>query len=146
MAAGLRFEVSQASSASSGSSFHRKGKMSEQTAELTRTDLYDYRKFAILYVDDEEKSLKSFARAFGDQFAILTATDVQSAWKLLNERKEEIGILMTDQRMPGQQGVWLLEKARQLRPSMLRILVTAFSDMDAAIAAVNSGAIYKYIT
>ena len=47
--------------------------------------------------------------------------------------------------MPGETGVWLLERARQLRPQILRILVTAFADFDAAIAAVNSGAIYKYI-
>src|SRR2546428_991533 len=53
---------------------------------------------------------------------------------------------MTDQRMPGEKGVWLLEKARQLRPRIIRILATAYSDMDAAIAAVNTGAIYKYIT
>ncbi len=53
---------------------------------------------------------------------------------------------MTDQRMPGEKGVWLLERARQLRPRILRILVTAYADMDAAIAAVNSGAIYKYVT
>jgi two-component system probable response regulator PhcQ len=53
---------------------------------------------------------------------------------------------MTDQRMPGEKGVWLLEQARQLRPQILRILVTAYTDMDAAIEAVNSGAIYKYVT
>ena len=44
-----------------------------------------------------------------------------------------------------EKGVWLLEKARQLRPRIIRILATAFSDMDAAVAAVNSGAIYKYV-
>ena len=53
---------------------------------------------------------------------------------------------MTDQRMPGEKGVWLLEKARQLRPRIIRILATAYADMDAAIAAVNTGAIYKYVT
>ena len=53
---------------------------------------------------------------------------------------------MTDQRMPGEKGVWLLERARQLRPRIIRMLVTAYADMDAAIAAVNSGAIYKYVT
>jgi len=52
---------------------------------------------------------------------------------------------MTDQRMPGEKGVWLLEKARQLRPRIIRILATAYSDMEAAIAAVNTGAIYKYV-
>jgi two-component system probable response regulator PhcQ len=108
--------------------------------------LYDYKKYAILYVDDEEKSLKNFARAFGEQFRILTAPNAQEGYKLLEAHKDEIGLLMTDQRMPGEKGIWLLEKARQLQPRMIRILATAYSDMEAAIAAVNTGAIYKYVT
>src|SRR5215211_1389072 len=103
---------------------------------------YDYKKYAILYVDDEEKSLKYFARAFEEQFHILTASSAQEGFKILEEHQERIGILMTDQRMPGEKGTWLLEKARQLRPRIVRILATAFADMDAAIAAVNTGAIY----
>jgi len=108
--------------------------------------LYDYKKYAILYVDDEEKSLKYFARAFEDQFRILTAASAQQGLKMLEENQGQIGILITDQRMPGEKGTWLLEKARQLRPRIIRILATAYSDMDAAIAAVNTGAIYKYVT
>jgi two-component system probable response regulator PhcQ len=108
--------------------------------------LYDYKRFALLYVDDEEKSLKNFTRAFEDHFRIYTATNAQEGLKLLEAHKDEIGLLMTDQRMPGEKGVWLLEKARQLRPQIIRILATAYADMDAAIAAVNTGAIYKYVT
>jgi two-component system probable response regulator PhcQ len=107
---------------------------------------YNYKKFAILYVDDEEKSLTNFARAFGEQFRVFTAVTAIEGFKLLQKHGDEIGLLMTDQRMPGEKGVWLLERARQFRPRVLRILVTAFADMDAAIAAVNSGAIYKYVT
>src|SRR5271170_1100450 len=106
----------------------------------------DYKKFAVLYVDDEEKSLKYFERAFGDEFRVFTAPNAQSGLKLLEQHSEEIGLLMTDQRMPGEKGVWLLEKARQLQPRIIRILATAFADMEAAIAAVNTGAIYKYVT
>ena len=109
-------------------------------------NLYDYKKFAILYVDDEEKSLTNFTRAFGEQFRIMTATTAQEGLKLLEEHADEIGLLMTDQRMPGEKGVWLLERARQFRPRVIRVLVTAYADMDAAIAAVNSGAIYKYVS
>lgn len=109
-------------------------------------NLYDYKRFAVLYVDDEEKSLKYFTRAFQDQLRIFTAVNAQEGLKLLEEHKDEIGLLMTDQRMPGEKGVWLLEKARQLRPRIIRVLATAFADMDAAIAAVNTGAIYKYVT
>ena len=108
--------------------------------------LYDYKKHAILYVDDEEKSLKYFTRAFEEQFQILTAANAQDGLKLLEAHKDDIGLLMTDQRMPGEKGIWLLEKARQLRPRIIRILATAYSDMEAAIAAVNTGAIYKYVT
>jgi two-component system probable response regulator PhcQ len=107
---------------------------------------YDYKKFAILYVDDEEKSLKYFARAFEEHFRIFTASSAQEGLKTLAQHQDEIAILMTDQRMPGEKGTWLLEKSRQLRPRIIRILATAYSDMDAAIAAVNTGAIYKYVT
>jgi len=108
--------------------------------------VYDYKRFAILYVDDEEKSLKYFARAFEDHFRILIAPTAQEGLRLLEEHKDDLAVLMTDQRMPGEKGTWLLERARQLRPRIVRILATAFADMDAAIAAVNTGAIYKYIT
>jgi two-component system probable response regulator PhcQ len=108
-------------------------------------NLYDYKKFAILYVDDEEKSLKYFTRAFQDQFRVFTATNAQDGFTLLNQHKDEIAILITDQRMPGEKGVQLLERARQLRPKILRILATAYSDFDAAVDAVNTGAIYKYV-
>src|SRR6266704_2852020 len=108
--------------------------------------LYDYKKYSILYVDDEEKSLKYFAKAFEEQFRILTASNATDGLRLLEEHKDDIGLLMTDQRMPGEKGIWLLEKARQLRPRIVRILATAYSDMESAIAAVNTGAVYKYIT
>src|SRR3954465_490869 len=107
---------------------------------------YDYKKYAVLYVDDEEKSLKYFALAFGEHFRVLTAANAQDGLKLIEQHGEDIGVLMTDQRMPGEKGVWLLEKSRALHPRTIRILATAYSDMDAAIAAVNSGAIYKYVT
>ncbi len=107
---------------------------------------YDYKRFAILYVDDEEKSLRYFSRAFGDQFRILTAINATDGFALLQTHSDDIGLLMTDQRMPGEKGVQLLERARQLNPKIIRVLATAYSDLDAAIQAVNTGAIYKYIT
>lgn len=108
--------------------------------------LYDYKRYAVLYVDDEEKSLKNFTRAFSEHFRIITAPNAHEGLKLLEQHKDDIGVLMTDQRMPGEKGVWLLERGRQLNPYIIRILATAYADMDAAIAAVNTGAIYKYIT
>src|SRR6266849_4815244 len=89
--------------------------------------LYDYKKFAVLYVDDEEKSLKYFTRAFEEQSRILTAANALDGLKLLEEHKDDLGLLITDQRMPGEKGVWLLEKARQLRPRIIRMLATGLS-------------------
>jgi len=107
---------------------------------------YDYQRFAILYVDDEAKSLKYFALTFGDTFRIFTAPSAEAGFKILEDHQDEIGLILSDQRMAGEKGVQFLERARRLRPQILRILVTAFSDLNAAIEAVNAGAIYKYIT
>jgi two-component system probable response regulator PhcQ len=109
-------------------------------------ELYDYQKCAILYVDDEEKSLKYFTRAFENKFRILCAAGAAEGYRLLEQHRDEIGIVLTDQRMPGEKGVQFLERARQLHPKALRILTTAYSDIDVAVEAVNSGAIYKYVT
>ncbi|MGB7950502.1 MAG: hybrid sensor histidine kinase/response regulator [Candidatus Binatia bacterium] len=109
-------------------------------------DFYDYRKCAILYVDDEEMALKYFTRAFGKRFRVLSASNAEEGYRLLEQHRNEIGLLVTDQRMPGEKGVQFLERARQLHPRAIRILTTAYSDLDVAIEAVNSGAIYKYVT
>ena len=108
--------------------------------------MYDYKRYAILYVDDEDKSLKYFALAFADRFRILTAPNAAEGFALLQQHKDEIAVLMTDQRMPGEKGVQLLERSRHLNPRIIRILATAYSDLEAAIDAVNAGAIYRYIT
>ena len=108
-------------------------------------NIYDYKRYAILYVDDEEMSLKYFSRAFGEVFRIFTAPNAEEGYRILELHQEEIGVIMSDQRMPGEKGVQLLERARRLRPRIIRILATAFSDLDAAVSAVNTGAIYKYV-
>ena len=109
-------------------------------------NFYNYQGSAILYVDDEEMSLKYFTRAFGNKFRVLSAANAAEGYRLLEQHRNEIGLLMTDQRMPGEKGVQFLERARQLHPRAIRILTTAYSDLDVAIEAVNSGAIYKYVT
>ncbi len=106
----------------------------------------NYRKYALLYVDDEKKSLEYFKKAFKEEFRIFTASNAQEGYRVFEENKDEIGILIADQRMPGEKGVELLQRVRQSKPQVLRILVTAYTDLDAAINAVNSGSIYKYVT
>ena len=108
-------------------------------------DLHHNNRHAVLYVDDEPKALKYFRKAFEDDFTILTASDVDEALQVLDEHSEDIGVLVTDQRMPGKQGTELLFEARLRCPRIVRILTTAYSELDSAIEAVNSGEVFRYI-
>ena len=101
--------------------------------------------FAILYVDDEEQALKYFRMAFENDFRVLTATSADAGWALVEAAKPPVGVLVTDQRMPEKTGTELLQRVRRIQPDIVRLLATAYSDLDAAIDAVNSGAIYKYL-
>lgn len=106
---------------------------------------YDYKSFSVLYVDDEPQTVSNFKEYLSDTFDVVVATSGEEAWELFSKKPDSFGIVMTDQRMPASSGVELLEKVRASRPRVLRILATAYSDINAAIAAVNSGAIYKYV-
>jgi two-component system, probable response regulator PhcQ len=101
--------------------------------------------FAILFVDDEEQALKYFTKAFTKQFRTLTAPSVKQAQAIL-EQDARIAVVITDQRMPGETGVDLLRFVREKHPAIVRILTTAYADLEDAIAAVNSGEIFRYIT
>ena len=100
---------------------------------------------AVLYVDDEETALKYFARGLGKDFRVLTAPGVAQAMAQLEQHAGTIGVVITDQRMPGKSGVSLLTEVRQRWPAIVRILITAYTDMESAVAAVNAGAVYKYV-
>lgn len=107
---------------------------------------YDYQRFAILFVDDEEKTRKYFRRLYGETFRILEASDGVEALSVFRAHAAEIGIIVTDQRMPNETGVGFLSKISDEWPDVVKILSTAYSDLDAAISSVNKGGIYRYIT
>ena len=88
---------------------------------------------AILYVDDEVHSLKYFEKDFSDSFTILCAPSVDRALALLAEKGNDIGVLITDQRMPGRTGVELLATVRQNWPQVNRILTTAYADLEVGV-------------
>ena len=107
-----------------------------------RVDRQDY---AILFVDDEEKSRKYFRRFFEREFRILTAVGVNEALDILARNDGGIAVVVSDQRMPGRKGIELLKEVCSTYPEVVRLLTTAFTDMDEAIEAVNSGEIFRYI-
>ena len=97
----------------------------------------------VLYVDDEPQNLEVFARAFGKDFTIVTALSGKEALELLGER--EIHLIVADQRMPEMTGVELFEIVVRERPETVRIVLTAYLDIEAAVRAINSGGVYRYI-
>lgn len=99
----------------------------------------------ILFVDDEEMTRRMFERIAGSEFNVLTAESVADAKSQLDSHTHDIGVLLTDQRMPGELGVELLEYCRENYPGIVRMLTTAYSDLADAIAAVNRGEIIRYI-
>jgi two-component system, response regulator PhcR len=104
------------------------------------------KRYSILFVDDEEMALKYFSQAFSKDFNVITSNSVASARKILDKKSNEIAVLLTDQRMPNETGVDLLEYARNEYPHIIRLLTTAYTDINDAIEAVNTGGIYRYIT
>lgn len=100
----------------------------------------------LLFVDDEPLIRKYFQRAFGDEFKVRTADSSDEAHTILDAVGEQVGVLVTDQRMPGGDGVSLLRAAKVDYAYIVRLLTTAYADVDEAIKAVNEGEIWRYIT
>ncbi|MEO0017904.1 MAG: hypothetical protein RLZZ522_1187 [Verrucomicrobiota bacterium] len=111
-----------------------------------KLDDNDYQRYAILFVDDEANTRKYFRRLFGDKFRILEAEDGVVAQSVFRQHAAEIGIIVTDQRMPNETGVGFLSKIAGDYPDVIKILSTAYSDIDAAIGSVNQGEIFRYVT
>ncbi|RKH91574.1 hybrid sensor histidine kinase/response regulator [Corallococcus sp. AB045] len=99
---------------------------------------------AVLYVDDDALNLRVFDANFGQRFRIFRCSSPNEALALLEQRRSEIGVVLSDQRMPGMTGVELLERARSIAPDARRMLVTAYADMQAVIDAVNRGQVTRY--
>jgi len=97
----------------------------------------------VLYIDDEVNNLNSFKAAFRRDFEIFTASSAKEGRKILDS--QEIGVIITDQRMPGMTGIEFLESILPVYPDTIRILLTGFSDINAVMDAINRGQVYKYL-
>ncbi|MDR6944450.1 response regulator [Mucilaginibacter pocheonensis] len=97
----------------------------------------------VLYVDDEINNLNSFKAAFRRDFNIYTASSAAEGRKILDGN--EIGVIISDQRMPVTTGIEFLESILHAYPDTIRILLTGFSDINAVIDAINRGQVYRYL-
>ncbi|HEU4844281.1 MAG TPA: response regulator [Burkholderiaceae bacterium] len=99
----------------------------------------------ILYVDDEATALKYFQRALGALANVITAESVEEGKRLLDAHADTLAVLVSDQRMPGANGNELLFYAWDRHPHVVRILTTAYSELEQTVEAVNQGQIHRYI-
>ena len=97
----------------------------------------------VLFVDDDEANLVVWEAGCCQDFQVLTADGAERALDLL--RQHEIGVVVADQRMPRMTGIELLERVRDEFPDTIRILITAYSDLDASIDAINRGQVRRYL-
>ncbi len=103
-----------------------------------------YKKIRVLFVDDEEGNLNAFKATFRREWQVFLASSGADALELLE--KEEVDVIISDQRMPGMTGDAFLTIARERYPHTMRMLLTGYADMEAVVSAVNSGGIYAYAT
>jgi len=104
----------------------------------------DVKRYPILVVDDEQDNLDAFRFNFRKTFDILTATSGPEALGILAEK--DVAVVVTDQRMPKMTGVELLREVRVRTPETVGIILTAFTDVDVLVEAINLGQVYRYIT
>ena len=100
-------------------------------------------RYHILYVDDEENNLVVFKNAFFRDYEVHTALSAEEGLKILDQYL--IHLIITDQKMPGMTGVEFLEKVVKSHPETMRLILTAYSDIDFIMRAVNKCGIYRYI-
>ncbi|MCB0483466.1 MAG: response regulator [Flavobacteriales bacterium] len=99
----------------------------------------------IMYVDDEVFNLKAFKATFRQDYEITVAENALEAFKFITDSEEPYQVILSDQRMPEMEGVDFLAKVRELSPDTFRVLVTAHTDYQATVDAINKAAVFRYI-
>jgi DNA-binding NtrC family response regulator len=100
--------------------------------------------YKIMIVDDEPANLRLLERLFRQDYKVITAGSGEEALELLAHH--DTALLITDQRMPDMSGLELLKQTAELRPHMVRMILTGYTDVGTLVEALNSGLVYKYLT
>lgn len=102
------------------------------------------RAFRILVADDDEIALDVVSSLLSKEgYPVLTAKDGLEAIAIL--RREHIGLIITDLRMPGADGIEVLRQAMRIDPDMAVVILTAYGTLDSALEAMEEGA-FDYLT
>ncbi|OQX20340.1 MAG: hypothetical protein BWK76_01830 [Desulfobulbaceae bacterium A2] len=99
----------------------------------------------LLFVDDDADLLASFKRLLPRHWQTVTADSPKLALELLHNQ-EPFAVIVSDMQMPGMNGIELLNRSKEISPDTVRILLTGHADLHTAIAAVNTGDIFRFLT
>ncbi len=102
------------------------------------------KRYKMLIVDDEKSNLKKLKRTFKYDFEIYEALSGKEGFDIL--KREDIDIIIADQKMPDMTGIELLKKSIKLNPDIVRIVLTGYTDVEDLIDAINEGRVHRYIT
>src|SRR5690349_9345370 len=97
----------------------------------------------VIYVDDEIPNRQVFLATFGQEFRVKVCESAEAG--LAAMQGETVAIVLADQRMPSVTGVDLLTKVKELYPDAIRVLVTAYTDQEPIVQAVNRVQIDRFI-
>ncbi|MEW6264317.1 MAG: EAL domain-containing protein [Thermodesulfobacteriota bacterium] len=99
----------------------------------------------VLLVDDEVDILLALRRYLAKDHDVDIATSGQEGLVTIKE-KGPYGVIVSDLRMPGLDGIEFLSQVKNLAPDTIRIILTAHADLSAAIEAVNKGQVFRFLT
>jgi DNA-binding NtrC family response regulator len=100
-------------------------------------------KATILFVDDEERILRSLKMLFKGEYDVVTTTNGETALEYV--KRHPVHVVVSDQRMPGMLGVELLRLVKAASPDTMRVLLTGYSDLSAIVGSVNEGEIFRFV-
>ncbi|MEF3695575.1 HD domain-containing phosphohydrolase [Desulfolutivibrio sp.] len=102
-------------------------------------------KSRVLFVDDDPEMLASYRRIFRKKYEVMTAGGPAEGLAALDDAMR-FAVIVSDLRMPGMDGVAFLENVRQKSPETVRIMLTGYADVTAAVAAVNASKVFSFLT
>jgi two-component system response regulator HupR/HoxA len=97
----------------------------------------------VLIVDDEPRVLDALEAILAADFRVLRADGGEEALQVL--QAHDVAVIVTDHRMPGMTGIQLLRRSQELAPEAVRIVLTAYTDVDSLMDAINTGHIYHFV-
>jgi len=115
----------------------------KQTYENSERTTYETSETKVLYLDDDRVMLENFKTIYSPYFNVFTTDCAKIARDII--KNQEINIIISDQRMPKITGVQFFTSIVKDFPNPIRILLTAFTEVDVVINAINQGQIYQYV-